>query len=124
MKKHIYISLLICSISYLTQAQLPDTNATENKTEGTTNLLDMQANTYGDIFGNMMNVEEFKGIDDFMSLVNKMDATPEMKAKLTEQYQFYNSSLDPEKKEQAKVQFNALFLKAVKEGKTKEKQNP
>lgn len=124
MKKHIYITILFCCISYLSQAQLPDTNTPENKTEDTTNFMDLQANIYGDIFGNMMNIEEFKGIDGFMSFVNKMDATPEMKAKLTEQYHSYNNSLEPEKKEIAKVQFNELLLKARKEVQTKEKQNP
>jgi ubiquinone biosynthesis protein Coq4 len=105
-------------------AQLPTTDAKEKKTEVTNNFLDLQANTYGDIFGNMLQIEEFKGIDDFMSLVNKMDATPEMKAKLKEQYQFYNNSLDPEKKELAKAQYNELLLKAIQEGQTKDKQNP
>ena len=124
MKKQLYLLLVFCSISYVSQAQLPNTNTTENKTADTSNFLDLQANTYGDIFGNMLHIEEFKGVDDFMSMVNKMEATPEMKAKLTEQYQFYNNSLDPEKKELAKAQFNALLLKAMKEGQEKEKQNP
>jgi len=117
--------LLFCSISYLSHAQLPEVTTTEskteNKTESTTNFLDLQANTYGDIFGNKMNIEEFKGIDDFMSLVDKMDASPKMKANLIEQYQAYDSSLDPDKKEIAKAQFNALLLKAMKEGQEKEK---
>jgi len=124
MKKPIYLLLLFCSISYISHAQLPDVNATENKTEDTKNFLDLQANIYGDIFGNKMNIEEFKGIDDFMSLVDKMDATPKMKAKLIEQYEAYNNSLDPKKKELAKAQFNELLLKAIKEGQEKEKQNP
>jgi hypothetical protein len=124
MKKHSYILLLFCSISFITYAQLPTTDATKNQTEDTNNFLDLQANTYGDIFGNMLQIEEFKGVDDFMSLVNKMDATPEMKARLTEQYQFYNNSLDPEKKELAKAQFNELLLKAIQEGQKKDKQNP
>jgi hypothetical protein len=124
MKKPIYLILLFCSISYISHAQVPDVNATENKTEDTKNFLDLQANMYGDIFGKQMNIEEFKGIDDFMSFVDKMEATPEMKEKLTEQYQFYNNSLDPKKKELAKVQFNELLMKAIKEGQQKDKQNP
>lgn len=112
---------LFCSMSYLSYAQLPVVNATEDKTEDTNNLLDLQANVYGDIFGRMLKIEEFQGIDDFMSLVNKMDASPKMKAKLTEQYQAYNNSLDPDKKELAKAQFNTLLLKAIKEGQENEK---
>jgi len=117
--------LLFCSISFLSHAQLPDVTTTETKTENqtdnTTNFLDLQANVYGDIFGRMLNVEEFKGVEDFMSLVDKMDASPKMKAKLIEQYQAYDTSLDPDKKELAKAQFNALLLKAMKEGQEKEK---
>lgn len=124
MKNRMYFLWLLCSISYIANAQLPDSNASENKTETTTNFMDLQANVYGDIFGNMMNIEEFKGIEDFTTLVNKMDATPEMKAKLTEQYQAYNNSLDPQKKELAKTQFNTLLLKAIQEGQEKEKHNP
>lgn len=124
MKKTIYLLLLVFSISYISHAQLPDVSNAENKTESTDNFLDLQANFYGDVFGNKMNIEEFKGIDDFMSLVDKMDATPKMKTKLVEQYEAYNNSLDPKKKELAKVQFNELLLKAIKEGQEKEKQNP
>lgn len=124
MKKYIYLLLLFCSISCISHAQVPDVNATEDKTEGTKNFLDLQANFYGDVFGKQMNIEEFKGIDNFMSFVDKMDATPEMKGRLTEQYKFYNNSLDPQKKELAKVQFNELLLKAIKEGQEKDKQNP
>ena len=112
--------LFFCCISYLTYAQLPDVTTTENKTEGTNNLLDLQANVYGDVFGRMLNVEEFKGVEDFMSLVDKIDTSPKMKAKLIEQYQAYDSSLDPDKKELAKAEFNALLLKAMKEGQEKD----
>lgn len=121
MKKPIYLLLLFCSISYISHAQLPVVNATEDKTEDTNNLLDLQANVYGDIFGRMMNIEEFKGVEDFMSLIDKMEASPKTKAKLTEQYHAYNNSLDPNKKELAKAQFNELLLKAMKEGQEKEK---
>jgi len=113
--------LLFCCISYISYGQLPDVTTTESKTENTTNFLDLQANIYGDIFGRMLNVEEFKGVEDFMSLVDKMDASPKMKAKLIEQYQAYDNSLDPDKKELAKAQFNELLLKAIKEGQEKEK---
>lgn len=113
--------LLFCCISYISYGQLPDVTATENKTEDTTNFLDLQANIYGDIFGRMLNVEEFKGVEDFMSLVDKMETSPKMKAKLIEQYQAYDTSLDPDKKELAKAQFNELLLKAIKEGQEKEK---
>ncbi len=118
-----YLLLLFCTISYTSYGQVPDLNTTESKTEDTDNFLDLQANFYGDVFGNKMNIEEFKGIDDFMSLVDKMDTTPKMKAKLIEQYQFYDNSLDPDKKELAKAQFNELLLKAIKEGQEKEKGN-
>ena len=124
MKKQLVLILLFCSISYISYGQTPDVIVPVKQTADTQNFLDLQANMYGDIFGNMMHVEEFKGIDDFMSLVNKMDTSPEMKAKLTAQYQFYDSSLDPKQKELAKVQFNELFLKAIKEGQIKDKQNP
>jgi|GEM_PF-6297620 len=119
-----YLLWLLCSISYISSAQLPDINSKENKTADTTNFMDLQANVYGDIFGNKMNIEEFKGIEDFTSMINKMDATPEMKAKLTSQYQVYDTSLDPKKKELAKVQFNELLVKAIQEDQEKEKQNP
>ena len=112
---------LFCCISHLSYAQLPVVNATGDKTEDTNNLLDLQANVYGDIFGRMLNIEEFQGIDDFMSLVDKMETSPKMKAKLTEQYQAYDNSLDPDKKELAKAQFNELLLKAIKEGQEKDK---
>ncbi len=91
-----YLLFLLCNISLLTHAQLPDEVTPQNKVEPTTNFMDLHANVHGDIFGNKMNIEELKGIDDFMSLVNKMDTTPEMKAKLTEQYLDYNNASDSE----------------------------
>ena len=123
MKKSLYLIIALCSISFTSLAQLPDANTSDKKTENTENFMDLQAKTYGDIFGNMMNIEELKGVEDFMSLVSKMDASPEMKKKLTEQYQLYSNSLDPEKKELVKAQFNTLLLQAIKEGQAKDNQN-
>ncbi len=81
------------------------------KTEDPMNLLDTQAKIYTDIFGNLGGVEELQGIEGFMDLVKKMDATPETKKQLTEQYKLYSNSLDPKKKEELK----AALLKAMKQ---------
>lgn len=118
-----YLMIAFCSIPCICQEQLPGITTTKKKTEQTNNFLDMQANVYGDIFGNKMNVEEFKGIEGFMDMVNKLDASPEMKTKLTEQYQSYSKSLDNKEKELAKGKLDSLLNKAIKEGQEKNKQN-
>lgn len=123
MKNTIYLLVLLLSISITTHAQLPDTNVnnSNDKTGNTDNLLDLQANVYGDIFGNMMDIDAFKGVDDFMSLVNMMDASPELKEQLASHYKLYSNSLDPKKKELVKTQFNALLIKAMGEQQTKQR---
>jgi len=74
------------------------------------NLLDTQAKVYTDIFGKLGGVEELQGIEGYMDLVEKMDASPETKKQLTEQYELYSNSLDPKKKEVLKKQ----LLEALK----------
>lgn len=126
MKNTIYLLLVLLSSSVASHAQLPDASTTnqDNKTTSTENFMDLQANVYGDIFGNMMDIDALKGIDDFMSLVNKMDASPELKEQLVSQYELYSNSLDPKKKEIVKVQFNELLVKAMNESKSTKKQIP
>lgn len=74
------------------------------------NLLDEQAKIYTDVFGKLGGVEELQGIEGYMDLVKKMDASPETKKQLTAQYKLYANSLDPEKKEALKKQ----LLEALK----------
>lgn len=86
----------------------------KTKDENPENLMDMQAKVYTDVFGKLGGVEELQGIEGYMDLVEKMDASPETKKQLTEHYELYSKSLDPEKKEELKAQLNALLLKAMK----------
>ena len=81
----------------------------QTKDDEPMNLLDTQAKVYTDIFGKLGGVEELQGIEGYMDLVNKMDATPETKKQLTEQYKLYSNSIDPEKKEQLKAQLLAAL---------------
>ncbi|MCH9661406.1 MAG: hypothetical protein K0U54_10905 [Bacteroidetes bacterium] len=123
MKNTMHLFLLLLSISATIHAQDLETN-TSNVTTNTDNFMDLQANVYGDIFGNTMNIDAFKGIEDFKGLVNKMEASPEVKKQLITHYELYSNSLDPKKKELAKVQFNELLIKTMQEGQTKDKQTP
>lgn len=90
---------------------IQDTDQT--KTEDPLNVLDMQAKIYTDVFANLGGVEELQGIENFMDLIEKADATPETKKQLTEHYELYSNSLDPEKKEELKAQMSAMLLKAM-----------
>lgn len=81
-----------------------------NEDQKSENLMDTQAKVYTDIFGKLGGVEELQGIESYMDLVKKMDASPATKKQLTAQYELYANSLDPEKKEALKKE----LLEALK----------
>lgn len=86
------------------------------------NLLDEQAKILGSVFGNLETGEEnpFEGITNYMELIEKMEGPEADKQYLREQYQLYDLSTDPKKKEEFKVLFNKKLKEAMDKGMTEE----
>lgn len=108
------LSILLClgglSFSY---GQIVDTPTDENT--GTINLLDAQTKVLTDIFGDDFNGNHTGEVTGYLDLIEKMDATPEQKKDLREQYKIYTLSLDPTKKDSLKLVFNKRLLEAMEE---------
>lgn len=119
---HILIAGMLC-ISAFAKAQntsTTETPKTQNNLPANGNLLDQQAQVLGNIFGNIGGIEEMQGINGYMDLLKKSDLNPELKEKLTEQYQLIALSDDPKKKKEMEVKLTAMLQKALKEGQEKD----
>lgn len=79
------------------------------------NLLDEQAKILGSVFGNLESGGEnpFEGTTNYLELIEKMEGPEGDKQYLREQYQLYDLSLDPKKKEEFKLMFNKKLKEAM-----------
>lgn len=119
---HILITGMLC-FSAFAKAQTTSTKEktkTHNNLPADANLLDQQAQVLGTIFGDLGGMEEMKGIEGYMDLLNKSDVSPELKVKLTEQYQLLALSDDPKKKKEMELKLSEMLQKALKEGQEKD----
>lgn len=119
---HMLIAGMLC-ISAFAKAQTTATKEkpkTQNNLPADGNLLDQQAQMLGNIFGDLGGMEEMKGINGYMDLLNKSDVSPELKKKLTEQYQLIALSDDPNKKKEMELKLTEMLQKALKEGQAKD----
>lgn len=120
---HMLIAGMLC-ISAFAKAQTTPTNEkpkTQNNLPADGNLLDQQAQVLGNIFGDLGGMEEMKGINGYMDLLNKSDVSPELKQKLTEQYNLIALSDDPSKKKEMELKLTEMLQKALKEGQEKDR---
>jgi len=115
MKKLIITLTLTLGCFLYTTAQNSDTKKETKDAKEPMNMMDTQAKMYGNIFADLGGGVEFENVDSFMDLVNNMDASPEIKEKLTEQYNLYSNSLNSKKKDSLKVELKTLLQKAKNE---------
>jgi len=119
---HFIIAGMLC-ISAFAKAQTTPTKEkpkTQNNLPTDGNLLDQQAQVLGNIFGDLGGMEEMKGINGYMDLLDKSDLSPELKKKFTEQYQIIALSDDPKKKKEMELKLSQMLEKALKEGQEKD----
>ena len=119
---HILIAGMLCFSAFAKAQTTPikEKPKTQNNLPADENLLDQQAQVLGNIFGDLGGMEEMKGINGYMDLLNKSDLSPELKKKLTEQYQLIALSDDPKKKKEMELKFTEMLQKALKEGQEKD----
>ncbi|NND16361.1 MAG: hypothetical protein HKN52_10815 [Eudoraea sp.] len=98
--------LLALLVSSLTFAQI---NPGETK-EGNINLLDAQAQVFGDVFGDSLGIGK---VDGYLDFLKKSDLPPSEKKKLAEYYMMYSKTLD----EKGKDSLNTAMLKELKASK-------
>lgn len=125
MKTKIYLSAIMICVFAFAKAQDTSTEKTQKTTNNLPtdgNLLDQQAQVLGNIFGDLGGMEEMKGINGYMDLLNKSDLSPELKKKLTEQYKIIALSDDPKKKKEMELKLSKMIQKALKEGQEKDLQ--
>ena len=117
----ILLVLLAICISSTTQAQ--EKNNTENDTTKQMNLLDKQTEVLAPIFAmmEMDGAEQFNDISKFMQLIELSNLAPDMKQHLREQYKLYDLTLDPVKKDSAKLVFNKMLKEAMVKSAKKDK---
>lgn len=120
---HILITGMLCISAFAKAQSTPakEKTKTQNNLPADGNLLDQQAQVLGNIFGDLGGMEEMKGIDGYMDLLNKSNLSPENKKKLTEQYQLIALSDDPKKKKEMELKFTEMFQEALKEGQEKDR---
>tara|TARA_R110002167_G_scaffold23281_13_gene82751 strand:- start:1182 stop:1577 length:396 start_codon:yes stop_codon:yes gene_type:complete len=101
------------------KAVVPDTRQ-EAKSDTTKqmNLLDEQTKILGSVFGKLDTEGEnpFVGTTNYLELIDKMEGPEVDKEYLREQYQLYDLSLDPKKKEEFKLLFNKKLKEAMDQG--------
>ncbi len=78
------------------------------------NLLDEQVKILGSVF-EMGDASEnpFGGATNYLELLEQSDMDPELKKELREQYQIYDLSLDPKKKDSLALAFNKKLKEAM-----------
>ena len=90
-------------------------NGQEKDTVKQMNLLDKQTEVLAPVFG-MMELEGFEQWNDiskFLEVVELSNLSPEMKQHLREQYELYDLTLDPAKKDSVKLVFNKMLKEAM-----------
>tara|TARA_R100000935_G_scaffold38680_1_gene60040 strand:- start:153955 stop:154311 length:357 start_codon:yes stop_codon:yes gene_type:complete len=115
MKNIVIMALLVLGCFVHTTAQNSDTTKVTNVVKEPMNMMDTQAKMYSGIFADLGGGAEFENVDSFMELVNNMDASPEIKEKLTEQFNSYRNSLTSKEKDSLKVELKTLLQKAKKD---------
>lgn len=76
------------------------------------NLLDEQTKMYGQVFtlAGMSDEENpTAGADDYLEMIEKMEASEDLKQQISEMYDLYDTSLDPKKKEELQVKILKMF---------------
>jgi len=80
------------------------------------NLLDEQTKLYGQVFtlAGMSDEENpTGGADDYLEMIEKMEASEDLKQQINEMYDLYDTSLDPKKKEELQVKILKMFEEAM-----------
>ncbi len=114
--KSITTLLIICFLGYSScNAQTKET--VQKDTTKQMNLLDEQTKMFSQIFEMAGAGEDnpLGGATNYLELIEKMEAPEEQKQELREQYQLYDLSLDPKKKEELKILMNKKLQKAIDE---------
>lgn len=86
------------------------------------NLIDEQVKILGGMFATLdtgNEVNPFTGSDNYLEVIEKMDAPAETKKYLREQYKLYELSLDPSKKDSLAIMVDKMLQKAIEQGKDK-----
>lgn len=80
------------------------------------NLIDEQMKQLASIFSTIETDDEinpFSGSNNYLEVVDKMDAPEEMKQMIREQYKIYDLSLDPKKKDSLELMVNKMLEGAI-----------
>ena len=113
--------LLLFMAMSTTKAQTnKETTATEKTSAEPMNLVDEQVKILGGLFSTMDTDAEtnpFTGSDNYYQVIDKMDAPEETKNYLREQYQLYELSLDPAKKDSLDLMLDKLMQKSMQQSK-------
>ncbi|WP_405413027.1 hypothetical protein [Maribacter sp. Asnod1-A12] len=116
----------ICLLGFITSCQgQVETEVSKQKSVKTntdkkqTNMLDQQTKIYGQIFdlGNAGQNNPTKGATNYKDLILKMDLPEEQKKSLIEQYNIYNLSADPKKKDSLKIAVGKMLENALEKTK-------
>jgi len=89
-----------------TQTASSKKEAAEQDTVKQMNLLDEQTKMFGQIFalGGMSDEENpTGGADNYLEMLEKMEASEDLKEQIREMYDLYDTSLDPAKKEELQI---------------------
>ena len=80
------------------------------------NLLDEQTKMYGQVFtlAGMSDEENpTGGADSYLEMIEKMEASEDLKQQIREMYDVYDASLDPAKKEELQIKILKMFEGAM-----------
>lgn len=112
--------LCFCAFAKAQTTSTKEKHKTQNNLPKDGNLLDQQVQVLGNIFGDLGGMQELQGINGYMDLLNKSDVSPELKKKLSEQYQLIALSDDPKKKKEMEIKLTKMVQNALKEGQEKD----
>ncbi len=110
--------LIICFLGY-SSCNAQSKESTLKDTVKQMNLLDEQTKMFGNIFemAGLGNENPLGGAENYMELIEKMDASEEQKEILREQYKVYDLSLDPSKKDSLKIAVGKMLENAMEKTK-------
>lgn len=79
------------------------------------NLMDEQVKVFNSVFslGGATEENPLMGATNYLELLERMDMPVEPKKQLQDIYQLYDTSLDPEKKEELKIKANKMINEAM-----------
>jgi len=98
------------------QAQSKEKTPNSSKEKKQMNLVDEQMKILGGLFSTIDTGEEanpFAGSNNYLEVVDKMDAPEDVKQMIREQYKVYDLSLDPTKKDSLKLMVDKMLKRAL-----------